>query len=750
VFDPVSFQSRRSFVSLSRLALGALGLTVAQVHAGTISGRVTRPDGSPVAGIPVVIEQIGGENAPWQTVTGANGAYGVSDVLLFGNIRVSVLAPDHVITPKVADLFFDLSGSANFTIRRGGIALTIVRPNGSPLSDALVTATRAEPGSPETLAGTTDTNGIVILHQVDPLTGSTWQLNTQHPDFTFGESLVFVGAPPTEDRAVRIMAIGFDMRPVLPPANREIPTWVDYNADGKPDLFLAPAQQSTGGSPRLLRFDSTVRPDSGIRLTKPRFAPVANAPFPSARSASTVWRDFDNDGDLDLALLADGLLRLFRQDARGFSLAASLTAPVSIVSGGLAAGDVNQDGLKDLVATGGDPLNAHPQAVVFENLGKLNFKAAQQLTPVGGAVTLADFDLDGDLDVAIGGIASSPSSELLTFLNFNGILAGGGFVTGDFGRFARLTCTDFDSDGLPDLSYVSDRHAGLLRNIGERKFTPFDTIPVNGAPTPETINWGDINNDGRPDFLFGPTCTLAHVRPDGAFVLSTFGNSIDAFAPSFVDIEGSGIHNVAVFSGDPALDTPSYLADTLAVLPNKPPTPPNRISTSSDGEIQRLQWNDGSDDTTLPAALSYNLRVGTRPGAINIVSPEASPTTGQRWIYERGPAEGNVWQLRNLPTGIYYWAVQSIDSGFLGSRWSDEARFFVTTDLTPRIYEALPQADDSIRLTLIAPNARWMIQASTDLTDWTPLGEAIAIQTSVFEFTTPTSPTHRFYRAVRD
>jgi hypothetical protein len=77
--------------------------------------------------------------------------------------------------------------------------------------------------------------------------------------------------------------------------------------------------------------------------------------------------------------------------------------------------------------------------------------------------------------------------------------------------------------------------------------------------------------------------------------------------------------------------------------------------------------------------LSYNLRVGTAPGASNVVS-SAAAATGWRRI----PALGNRQQtlsmeLNGLQFGSnYYWSVQAVDPSLCGSPFAAEVSFTVT------------------------------------------------------------------------
>lgn len=111
---------------------------------------------------------------------------------------------------------------------------------------------------------------------------------------------------------------------------------------------------------------------------------------------------------------------------------------------------------------------------------------------------------------------------------------------------------------------------------------------------------------------------------------------------------------------------------------NTPPTPPANLQAIVAGDGATLSWSPGGDAETPVATLGYNLRVGTFPGAADVVSPQADLTSGVRRI----PALGNAnlaltARVERLDTGrTYYWSVQTIDGAFAGSAFAAEGSFF--------------------------------------------------------------------------
>ncbi|MCH7926065.1 MAG: T9SS type A sorting domain-containing protein, partial [Planctomycetes bacterium] len=177
------------------------------------------------------------------------------------------------------------------------------------------------------------------------------------------------------------------------------------------------------------------------------------------------------------------------------------------------------------------------------------------------------------------------------------------------------------------------------------------------------------------------------------------GNGITAF-DSVGSIDGTlsgatyvsdGLGYVLDFDGDNDLDvfvlgrsfigTPfSKLYRNDSRLINRPPQPPDGLSSTVNADNVTLSWNAGDDVETGIAGLMYNVSVGTAPGASDIFSARANTTTGKRWIFGPGNVGHNLsWTLHNLPIGLYFWSVQTIDNSYIGSEFSEEGQFSVST-----------------------------------------------------------------------
>ena len=81
-----------------------------------------------------------------------------------------------------------------------------------------------------------------------------------------------------------------------------------------------------------------------------------------------------------------------------------------------------------------------------------------------------------------------------------------------------------------------------------------------------------------------------------------------------------------------------HLCRNDSTVANTAPTAPGSPAANLDGDTVRLGWSAASDSQTPAAGLTYNLRLGTAPGAGDVVPPMANSTTGWRRVPELGNA----------------------------------------------------------------------------------------------------------------
>lgn len=216
-----------------------------------------------------------------------------------------------------------------------------------------------------------------------------------------------------------------------------------------------------------------------------------------------AWGDFDNDGDLDLALTGSWMTELYENTGdEGFILYDSELAQLN--SGRSAWGDYDNDGDLDLLLTGDTGGGMH--TYLYKNT---NGVFEQILTNIiglsAGSVEWGDYDSDGDLDVLIMGFDDYVSPQALIYRNdgnnlFVDLYAGLAPVSLGKGSWA-----DYDNDGDLDLA-ITGKLAGcgtfttsVYENQGNDMFN--DIMADFAVAEYSYAAWGDYDNDTDLDLL---------------------------------------------------------------------------------------------------------------------------------------------------------------------------------------------------------------------------------------------------------
>jgi hypothetical protein len=205
---------------------------------------------------------------------------------------------------------------------------------------------------------------------------------------------------------------------------------------------------------------------------------------------------------------------LNRLPPRGLGAFEVVEIPFGHSVASLAVGDLDRDGIDDVVAatTDGDSLIAFrtgdDPALVPAPFGTLI--PTPNLTPV--AVVLGDFDRDGRLDTAT---AHETGNRVTVVVDLDGarIRSEHGVAVGP----RALAAGDLDRDGVLDLAVATA--SGIVvafRGVGDGSMVASTPIVVGGQPT--AIALGDVDRDGILDAVvaLGPgSGTLAVLRGIG-------------------------------------------------------------------------------------------------------------------------------------------------------------------------------------------------------------------------------------------
>lgn len=197
-------------------------------------------------------------------------------------------------------------------------------------------------------------------------------------------------------------------------------TWADFDNDGDLDLFIPSIPDFTTFSYRtaLMRNDGPNATGGWIfNETDTVFAPTMHA--------QSSWADCDGDGDLDLLLIniapltEKGFIRLYRNDGNGAFTGEDILDSLSIEHGEAQWGDYDGDGDLDILVAGNlREVNGtyNPIALrIYRNDNENYIPVEVIANPYSEgwfdftAVTWADYDSDGDMDILVAGNYNSGS-----------------------------------------------------------------------------------------------------------------------------------------------------------------------------------------------------------------------------------------------------------------------------------------------------------------------------------------------------
>lgn len=306
-----------------------------------------------------------------------------------------------------------------------------------------------------------------------------------------------------------------------------------------------------------------------------------------------IVADLDEDGRQDV--LAGNTLgyELAILPGNGLGrLAAEISIPLQwSQTPDLAAADFNEDGRVDLAALNSDgpyifecggggaapalqgPLDCDPRMLLtlLPRTGPMTFgaplNASTRCAP--GAMAIADFNLDGHLDVATANRGARDAFGICFPASLS-ILRGDG--RGAFGPLVDLEVADvpddvaagdFNEDGIPDLVAAF----GDARFVRVYRGGPGGAIvPVSGlllASGPRALAVGDLNDDGHLD--------VAAALPDNGHVAILRGDGTGQLSPIAECAPGTGggaprSLSIGDFDGDDDVDIAATVQTSVSVM----------------------------------------------------------------------------------------------------------------------------------------------------------------------------------------
>jgi FG-GAP-like repeat len=296
-------------------------------------------------------------------------------------------------------------------------------------------------------------------------------------------------------------------------------TFASGDIDGDDDIDLFMTGKTPQNQTKLYTNDGTGN-----------FTEITTSTFTNVGESQAIFKDLDNDGDLDLYFSGQPnsssssiFTRIYTNNGSGVFTQVPNAGLPNIKWRGAAIADVDNDGDQDIVMTG----TGSGVSGVYLNNGNAVFtpQGNSPFSAVSGPVAFIDMENDGDQDVVISG----GSSIKLYQNNGSGI-----FTLNNNSSFAAISGQDIDvadTDNDGDLDFlVNGNYQNLLYlNNGSGVFTQVTTTFL---PTSDGSNAiADLDNDGDQDILIAG---FSNVSPNiYNFVYQNTGNNVFVPADTF-------------------------------------------------------------------------------------------------------------------------------------------------------------------------------------------------------------------------
>ncbi len=277
---------------------------------------------------------------------------------------------------------------------------------------------------------------------------------------------------------LRIMATGSSPRSIVT---------ADFNLDGKQDLAIA---NNLGNTIQVFRGDGL----GGFTLSNT--LTTGGAP----QGLATADLNADSRPDLVVANFTSDMVGVYLATATGFA------TPTNFATGfgprGVTIADVSKDGRPDLVVTQSKVSNVGEVAVLIGNgTGGFGPPTVTHTGPVPVAAAAGDFNRDTNVDVVV----VSHTGNVLSLLQN---LGAGAFLTGGrivlpVGSFPHaVTLADFNRDGRVDVASANEalNNVTLCNGDGAGGCTSVNSANNTGI-TPYAMVTADFNRDSCMDIV---------------------------------------------------------------------------------------------------------------------------------------------------------------------------------------------------------------------------------------------------------
>ena len=275
--------------------------------------------------------------------------------------------------------------------------------------------------------------------------------------------------------------------------------WGDVNLDGRPDLMVVGSGES-GDETRLYKGDG----DSGSGWD---FHDVDTG-IPGSDNGEVTLIDLDKDFHQDIFICGTGMDHCKIYFLGVSPLQETDTEIPGMYNSSVAWADINNDSYPDLAIMGTDGTQLYLQIWknTLDNDDQVIFELVQELTGMeSGDLAWADFDNDGDMDLAVTGNRSGFQPFTAIFRNDEGTFFDIEYGLADLGR-SSLDWGDYDNDGDLDLALQGISGTGAETHIyrNDLQITNEPPYSIQSMSTVKEgdyyiISWGPGSDDITPE-----------------------------------------------------------------------------------------------------------------------------------------------------------------------------------------------------------------------------------------------------------
>lgn len=365
----------------------------------------------------------------------------------------------------------------------------------------------------------------------------------------------------------------------------------------------------------------------------------------------------------DYSMLASSMAQMFGVDGDGYTS--------SLAGGDFQTMDLNGDGLPDFINcnSGNTYINIGDGSYYPQSFSGQTFFTDLNGDGLSDFVNLNGTDLISYITDPEG---NSPASKKIL----------SGF------KCNYIWSKDVDRDGDKDLVLVvtgnGQTYGAVMENDGKGNFKRHEVslpnlyMPYNYS----ALALADWDNDGNYELL--------SIDANNRSIVNSYeisGTKINTTAEIALTLDGD-YQSLNLYTrptdGKVLWTWPEKKEIVLSDNANERPTPPAAapsITYEAKTGLVKIAWTPGADKETPAADLEYALRIGTTPGADDIVSAHTY-SDGVRKIAD---APSNIAALQRIydatgwPEGKLYVAVQAIDGNGQGSAFTENAFFEKTT-----------------------------------------------------------------------